>query len=204
MRRAAAFVPCELGTLEGVERLWIRYIVRVRAKGGKFPAAAFGYQATEFGILMICEIQKRRSRGPFFTLKQHRNERRTQDQGSGDLEPSQTQQMTAPFSFGAVANLIVILQVAKKRVPENPVGRSSMSPFAKRRITAVIDEYPLDCFAQISHRAEIGIVAVALAGEHSMQSMMEVIAPLGVDTVTADLLRADNSRIIEIALGDQN
>src|SRR5688572_22573065 len=112
--------------------------------------------------------------------------------------------MTAPFSFGAVANLIVILQVAEKRVAENSFGRSSMPASAKCRITAVMDENPLDCFGQIRQRAEIGIVTIALAGEHSMQRMMEIIAPLGVDTVTADLLGADDFRIVEIALGDHD
>src|SRR5271154_3351995 len=40
--------------------------------------------------------------------------------------------------------------------------------------------------------------------EHGKESVMEVIAPLGVDAVASGLTRSDDSRIVEIALGDQD
>src|SRR4029453_5869554 len=36
-----------------------------------------------------------------------------------------------------------------------------------------------------------------------MQRVVEIVAPLGVDAVAADLPWTDNSRVVEIALGDK-
>jgi hypothetical protein len=49
-------------------------------------------------------------------LKQHGNEWRREYQCCGHLELSNIQQMTAPFAFGPVSDLIMILQVAEKRM----------------------------------------------------------------------------------------
>jgi hypothetical protein len=56
---------------------------------------------------------------------------------------------------------------------------------------------------QLFEIAEIRVVAVPLAGQHRVQGMVEVVAPLGIEPVTADGWRPNQARIVEIAFGDE-
>ena len=54
-----------------------------------------------------------------------------------------------------------------------------------------------------SKRAEVGVVATGVAGEADVERMVEVVAPLGGQTVTAAFPGGDQPRVVQIGFGDQ-
>ena len=51
--------------------------------------------------------------------------------------------------------------------------------------------------------AEVGVVALPLAGQRDVQGVVDVVVPLGVEPVAAGLARGDQPRVVEVGLGDQ-
>ena len=51
--------------------------------------------------------------------------------------------------------------------------------------------------------AEVSIVTVLFPGEHGVQTVMEVVRPLGIEAVSPLVERPDQSDVVEIALPDQ-
>ena len=99
----------------------------MRAKGGKFAPAPLRHGAPEFRVFMIGKINKRRARAPLLALKKHRNEWRRHDQRRRNFETPKTHQMTAAFALGAIADLIVVLQITQKRISRQSDGGSAMA-----------------------------------------------------------------------------
>ena len=56
---------------------------------------------------------------------------------------------------------------------------------------------------QLLQSAEILIVAVPLPGQDGMQSVVKIVAPLRVQPITANRRLTDQSRVVEIAFGDE-
>ena len=56
----------------------------------------------------------------------------------------------------------------------------------------------------VFQRAEIFVISVLLAGKDRMERMVDVIAPLSIETIAAHLRRANDPRIVQVALGDKN
>ena len=56
---------------------------------------------------------------------------------------------------------------------------------------------------QLFQGAEVLVVAVAFAGKNGVQRVMKIVAPLRVQPVTAGGGRAHDTRVVEIALGDE-
>ncbi len=55
---------------------------------------------------------------------------------------------------------------------------------------------------QLRDPAEVPVVTVVLAGQHSMQRMVEIVIPAGVDAVPVLLPRPANARVVAVALGN--
>src|SRR6266436_5523181 len=156
MRLLISLGPDKLGTFEGRKSLGVGHVFGMRAEGGEFPPAPLGHGAPELRIFMIGEIEKRRACTPLLALKQHRNKWRRHDQGRGDFEASKAHQMTAALALGAIADLIVVLQIAEKRMPRQSRGGSAVPAPSKLRIAAVVDKHSLRRFSQIGDRTEVG------------------------------------------------
>src|SRR3569623_2418619 len=91
----------------------------------------------------------------------------------------------------------------------NAVARQSaylfaMAALAEMRVAARVHETLYERRRQVTQPAEIGVIAVAFAGQYGMQRMVKVIAPLGIDAKPAQLAAADDARVIQIAFGDQH
>src|SRR5258708_2565029 len=50
---------------------------------------------------------------------------------------------------------------------------------------------------------EVGVIAAVFTGEERMQRVMEVVAPLGVEAVSAVRRVGDDAGVVQVALGDQ-
>ena len=73
----------------------------------------------------------------------------------------------------------------------------------ERRERPVVEEAALAHLRQRAQRLEVRVVAVRLPGECHVQSVMEVVAPLRVQTVATGLAGRDQPRVVEVGLGDQ-
>src|ERR1700730_13031707 len=85
----------------------------------------------------------------------------------------------------------------------NVPARGAVAAPAKARIFSRINEAFAVSFHELLKFTIILIVAVLLGGEHGAQRMMEVIVPLRIETQTADLASADQTRVIGGAFGKE-
>ena len=137
-------------------------------------------------------------------LEQHRDERGGQHQRRGDLGPLLGRQVAEPVALGPVAELVVVLDVAEEVVAGQADRRPAVAPEPELRPAAGVDVGGLEGGGQVLHRAEVGVVPVLLAGDHRVEGVVEVVGPLGVDPEPADLPGADDPRVVQVALGDQD
>src|SRR5690606_1171727 len=101
------------------------------------------------------------------------------------------------LAAGAVADLVVVLEVAEERVAGHAGRRAAVRAAAERRVAAGIDPGAAQRRGDVGERAEVGVVAVALATEYGVQRVMEVVAPLRVEPVATALARPQQARIVE-------
>src|ERR1700756_2257910 len=78
-----------------------------------------------------------------------------------------------------------------------------MTPLAKFRIVSSIDIALAKCFRQLSDGAEILVITALLARHQNVRRMMEIVVPLGMQTVAVRLARQHKSRVIQVAFGDE-
>jgi hypothetical protein len=77
-----------------------------------------------------------------------------------------------------------------------------VAPLAVAGILAGVDEPLAEGLGQLGKLPEIDVVAVPPAGQKRAQSMVEVVVPLGVEPVAAELRRRDGAHVVEGAFGD--
>ena len=84
-----------------------------------------------------------------------------------------------PVAERAVADLVVVLGE-----DDEPLGRRVVAGapkrVAERRRSAVVDERARERLGELRHVAEVGVVALALAGEQRAQRVVEVVGPVRV------------------------
>ena len=84
-----------------------------------------------------------------------------------------------------------------------PVARRrAEAALAKRRVLAVVHERAVEGLREVGDGAELLVVAAAVAGQQHAQGVVEVVGPLGVVAEAAQLARADDPRVVEARLGD--
>src|SRR4051794_31603669 len=104
MVRLAQFVPMELGAEEGgwIGRIW--NVLDLPAEAGEFLLPAPSDGAGQFGFAgEVDEVLKRRRRGPFLALKEHRHIRRQQHQSCADFTAIAIDQMADAIAARAIA-----------------------------------------------------------------------------------------------------
>ena len=79
-----------------------------------------------------------------------------------------------------------------------------MRATAEGGVTAIVDKGPLEGLDEISKGAEVRVVAVPLSGQHDVQGVVEIIVPLRIDAVPADLWRSHDTGIVEVTLRDED
>ena len=67
---------------------------------------------------------------------------------------------------------------------------------ARGRINAGIDKALPQRRRQMPQGSEIFVISVGFAGEHAMQRMVKIVAPLGIDSEAARFTARDNARIV--------
>ncbi len=97
----------------------------------------------------------------------------------------------------AVADLVVVLVEDDELLRRAVGGGSAEAALAKRRVPAVVDERARERLGEVGDRAELLVVAAAVAGQQHAQRVVEVVGPLGVVAEAAQLARADDLRVVE-------
>src|SRR5271163_4052215 len=117
MRLALEFAPVQLGAIEGLARLRIGNVVRIPSEGGELALAALAHGTSQFEILVSGKVEERRRCAPFLAMKEHRHERRSEDQRGGDLQTAGAHQMRAALALRPVADLVMSLRIAEEVMP---------------------------------------------------------------------------------------
>ena len=82
---------------------------------------------------------------------------------------------------GRLPSLVMVLHIAEEMVRRHPDRRPAVPSPAIFRPAPGVDVRGLERRRQVGDRAEVTVVAGPLAGDHRVQGVMEVVAPLGVD-----------------------
>ncbi len=87
-----------------------------------------------------------------------------------------------PVAERPVAHLVVVLREDHEapRLPVEGRARRGAAPVLAA-VAAVVDERPLEGLRELGHLAEVGVVAVPLAGQQDVQRVVEVVGPLRVE-----------------------
>ena len=78
-----------------------------------------------------------------------------------------------------------------------------MDGSAKRRPRAVVEEAVRHHLGERAQRLEVGVVTADFPGQRDVNGVVEVVAPLCVHAVAADLGGRDHLRVVQVGLGDQ-
>src|SRR5262249_606472 len=83
-------------------------------------------------------------------------------------------------------------------------GRVSMEATTVGRVPAAVNEALLHSCGQITESLKIFVIAFPFPCEHDPQSMVKIVVPLTVESVSADGRRIDNFRIVQAAFGNHD
>jgi hypothetical protein len=117
------------------------------------------------------------------------------------------QRVGEPVAGGAVADLVVVLQVGdqSRAGDAGGVDRGAVAAPPERGPGALVQEPAGEHVREPveARLGEVAVVALGLAGEHGVQAVVDVVGPLGVEAVAAALPGGDHPRVVEVGLGDQ-
>ena len=209
VRCAAGLLPAQLRALEGGGVLRVGHVLGGPAEGGELaPAALRARPRPSSGSSWSVKYWNGVDAAPLLALEQHRHERRGEHQrgrrpaaGSGRRSVRRAARPAARLPtwswFCGVADEAVAGQAADRPA----VAAAAVRRVARRRSTHTPAR---SAVARSAERAEVGVVAVALAGEHGVQGVVEVVAPLRRRARSRRPRGARTSaRVVEVALGDQ-
>jgi len=188
------------------ERLWrlrVGDLVRGPAEGGELPAPAVAHEAAELEVDVVGEVLERRRGAPLLALEQHRHERGAQHEGGGDVEPPGAEQGRGALAGGPVADLVVVLEVAEQAVGGDAGQGPAVAAAPVGGVAAGVDVAPLQRPAERLEAAEVLVVAGGLTGQGAVEGVVKVVAPGRIHAVAAGVGGADQLRVVEVALGDE-
>ncbi|CAB4934707.1 unannotated protein [freshwater metagenome] len=207
MRPLLELAPVELGARERLRVLRVGHLGGVPAVLGELADPALRGRLAELGLGVAGEELPRRAGAPLLAHEEHRGERAGQRDGRADGEQARGEGGRDAVPGGPVADLVVVLQVGQEFPARQPVGvhRAAVVPLAERRPGPVVEERAGEHLGQPGQTAlgEVPVVALALAGEHGVQRVVEVVAPLRGEPEPAGGPRGDHPRVVEVGLRDQ-
>ena len=120
-------------------------------------------------------------------LEEHRRERRQQRAQRRERPRLDGQ----PVAERAVADLVVVGGEDDEALGRDVVGAGAEAPVAERRVRAVVHVRAVERLREVGDGAELGVVALAVAGQQDAQRVVEVVGPGGVAApAAADRRRA--------------
>src|SRR6266850_4428457 len=128
--------------------------------------------------------------------------RRQQQKRSRQLSLPTRGKFSEPLPKGAIAYLIVVLQ-ANHISRQRHVGRGGAArAFPEVEIFSLEYKTLVERAHDLLRLAEILVIALALAGQESVHALVKIIAPQGIETVTAAARRTHQLGIVLIRLAD--
>jgi hypothetical protein len=132
--------------------------------------------------------------------EQQRQVRRQQQARRQPLLGGVFQERRQAVPAGAVAGLVVVLEVGDEAVARHAPRRRPERPAAVAAEAAGEDKRVLQHARQVAGGAEVLVVALPLAGEVGVDGVAKIVVPLGVEAVAAMPRRPDDAR--QVALLD--
>ncbi len=191
----------KLGPQERALILRIRWLIGP-PEGGEFLPASSPHRFNEVGIGVADEVRKGRRLSVLLPHEEERNEGRKQHDPSRELHPFEADKLTQPFAPHPVSHLVVVLRKDHEHMRRDIPRGISVPTVAIGGVLARIDEPLAKGLDEIPEAPEILVISRLVFRQERMEGMVEVVIPLGVQAVSPKFPRADNARIIEVALGD--
>src|SRR5665213_906996 len=186
MLRFIPFFPMQFRSLEGLSLFGVGNGVRAPSKGFELFLASLGDEASHFRIVVVSEILKWRGSSPLLTLEDHGDEWAEQNDGSGDLGALESYADLYPLTLGAIAYLVMVLNVAEKSMLRKQSSWAAMGTVPVLREGATVDEGLLQRLGQFLQCTEVGVVASRrFRCERCEECVMKVVAPLCVESIAS-------------------
>src|SRR5580700_10827394 len=109
--------PVQLGSKECLFALRIWNLIRSPSKRLKLSLASLRNHPAQLGIIVVGEIQERRRRSKFLSLKKHGHKGRSKHERRSDLGAAHPRFMADTLALGTIADLIMILHKPYKAMP---------------------------------------------------------------------------------------
>ena len=136
-------------------------------------------------------------------MKQHGHKRRGEHERGCYLGAAHAGFMADALPLGTIPHLIVVLYKPDESMPRQADNLAAVVSSTIFRIISVIDKHAAQRLGQLGKGTKVRVVASTLAGDDSEQGVVKVVAPLGVETVSAGLLGLYYPGIVQITFGDQ-
>src|SRR5271156_4018045 len=117
MRLLGKLRPVQLGSKECLFVLRIWNLIRRPSKRLKFSLASLRNHPAQLGIIVVSEIQERRSRSKFLSLKKHGHKGRSKHERGSDLGAAHPRFVANTLALGTIADLIMVLHKPHKAMP---------------------------------------------------------------------------------------
>src|SRR6185312_6529784 len=117
MLRLVQLVPAQFGSFEGGGILRVGNVGGIPPEGGELAFSPFRNGTSHLRIFMVGKILEGRRCGPLLALKDERDERGGEHEGGGNFGSSKPGDVADPVPGGAVAYLVVVLDIAEELMP---------------------------------------------------------------------------------------
>ena len=151
---------------------------------------------------MVGEVKERRRRAPLLALEEHGYEGRQEQEGGPHLQQVRADEGrdALPQARLPTWSWFCRQHTKRSRAGRPPVGRGGAG--GTRRTGRRTRNRP-EGLGQLTNPAEIRVIAFALAGQHGVKGVVEIVVPAGVDAVTVLLAGPGDPRVVAVALGYQ-
>jgi hypothetical protein len=207
--------PGQAGGLEGF--LGIGKREGIGEKVGEFALPALANGAVEVFAGEGAEEGEGAAFAIFFAHEEQGEVGGKQEEAGGKAEPGGIEEGGETVAEGAVSNLVVVLDTDDELVTGQAGGRCAVAAVAIRAVVTGVKKGGIEDVGEVRGVAVVGVITALFAGEESVESVVEVITPLGIEAValaaegadwyrldppTGGVGREDDAGIVEVAFGD--
>ena len=139
----------------------------------------------ELRVRVVGEVQERRRLAVLLAHEQQGHERREQHDAGDELDRLEAHERRQPLAERPVADLVVVLGVHDEVAAVEAHGRSAVASPAELRLAPVVDEALAERLGDVAERAEVDVVALALARDRGVHGVVQVVAPGRVEPEAA-------------------
>ncbi|MCY1235688.1 hypothetical protein D9M72_483130 [compost metagenome] len=196
--------PVQFRPVEGLRILGIGHDGGIPPHAFELLDAAFRRRLAQLRLGVGGEELPRRGGAVFLPHKEHGRERGRQREDGRQSQPAVGQRLGKSVAGGAVADLVVVLAAHHQGcgVHQPGVNGPPVVPAAEAGVAAVVEEPVAQHLGQGAQRIEVAVVPLRLAADVHVDGVVEVVAPLALQSVPVDVAGVQQAGVVEVRLRD--